>query len=157
MEIWFVLSVALLIVLIVLALVTVLLWKMFRVVQTSQIRLARSQASMQREYSRNSEMLGKNLVTLGKQYGEIVAGQNRLVSKAMSVSASGDPMTFQMIEAMTPDSGYSDPVEQFDPSDAGEVERIAARKPDEREDLNGLEADILASLPEFGIDPAQFQ
>jgi type II secretory pathway pseudopilin PulG len=157
LEIWFVLSVALLIVLIVLALATVLLWKMFRVVQTNQIRLARSQASMQKEYSRNSEMLGSNLVTLGKQYGKIVESQQRLVSKAMSISASGDPMTFQMVEAMTPDSGYSDPVEHFDPSDAGEVERIAARKPDERDDLNGLEADILASLPEFGIDPAQFQ
>ena len=65
---------------------------------------------------------------------------------------SKDPMTYQMLSAMqssTTPSRY----DSYDPSDEGEIARIQARGGAVEDDLNDLEAAVLA---EIGVDPAFF-
>ena len=63
-------------------------------------------------------------------------------------------MTYQAISAVTPSAGY-DGFETFDPSDEGEISRIAERNPALVEDpVNEYEQSFLAEL---GLDAEFFE
>lgn len=73
-----------------------------------------------------------------------IEGMNRLLSKALTLISTSDPLAFQAVQAMeSPSSTYSG----FDPSDEAEAQRLADLKREEPEEaLNGSELDILRDL-----------
>lgn len=83
---------------------------------------------------------------------------SELLSKALALLASGDPLAYQQVQAMEIRSAYNDD-EFYDPSDDAEMEKIRDRNAnlDEQEDdVNGLERSLFAELAGNGIDPAAF-
>lgn len=75
--------------------------------------------------------------------------QLALLDKALALVASGDALTYQQLQVMNPASGYDEPT--FDPSDAGEIERIRHESPLAADlgDLSDYEHSIAA---DFGLD-----
>ena len=68
----------------------------------------------------------------------------------MALLASGDALTFQQLQSMNA-STYDD-TEKYDPSDAGEAQRISGRDPDlaEEGDLSAYERSLVQDI---GVDP----
>lgn len=75
--------------------------------------------------------------------------QSALLDKAIGLLASKDALTYQQVQLMNQPSGYDEPA--FDPSDAGEIERIRHESPlaADQGDLNDWEQEVAA---EFGFD-----
>lgn len=74
--------------------------------------------------------------------------------KALALAASSDALTYQAIRAVEPSGPYPD-VAAYDPSDEGEIARIARRRGElnddqEEEPLDGLTESALADF--FGGD-----
>jgi hypothetical protein len=129
-------------------------WKVLTLIATWQLRGLRAQATQQLQQNKALSLLSSNQITMQQEYTKILAHHLQLTDKAMGLLVSTDPLTFQAVQAMTPDAGY-DPDEQFDPSDEAENERIRSRNPNlggEGDGLSGYETAFLAE--EFGIDPS---
>jgi hypothetical protein len=77
-------------------------------------------------------------------------GQLELLDKTVALLASRDTLAYQQIQVMGASSGYDD-AQAYDPSDAGEIERIKHESPlsADQGDLTDYEQQISA---EFGID-----
>jgi hypothetical protein len=75
--------------------------------------------------------------------------QSALLDKTVALLASRDALTFQQVQLMNQPSGYDEPA--FDPSDAGEIERIRHESPlaADQGDLNDFEQEVAS---EFGFD-----
>lgn len=81
-----------------------------------------------------------------KQRQAELDGLHRLLDKSIALTAAGDALAYQSIQ-LSDYARYDATEEEYDPSDAGEMERIAAR--DGTGDLNGSERDVAES---FGDD-----
>lgn len=80
-----------------------------------------------------------------------------LVEKAMALVGTADPLAYQQVQAMGTLSAYDADV-PYDPSDDGELDRIAARSPNlsREEDVNGFESAFVTDLADAGLDGAFF-
>lgn len=77
-------------------------------------------------------------------------GLQRLLDKSIALNAAGDALTYQSIQLA--DYGrYDAAQEDYDPSDVGEMNRIAAR--DGTGDLNGPERAAAESLGDDHFAP----
>lgn len=69
------------------------------------------------------------------------------VDRALALAASSDALTYQAIRLPEQTSPYAEP--DYDPSDAGEVERINARMRAAEDDEESLDDATAAALAEF--------
>ena len=126
------------------------MWRQERMFRTWQRQSLRTQATND---LRTKLLVSSFTNTLSQLTQETTKQQLPLVQladKAMALVASADSLVFQAVQAMEPTTtGYDAP--DFDPSDDGEIARIARRNPDlQGDDLSGFEKGILGEL---GIDP----
>lgn len=86
-------------------------------------------------------------------YKELLTDAGNREERLIQLMVSKDPMTFQALTAVVPTGGY-DEFRDFDPSDEGEISRIAERNPLLAEDpLNEFEQSFVTEL---GLDSEFF-
>jgi hypothetical protein len=86
-------------------------------------------------------------------YKQLLAEAGNREERLIQLMVSKDPMTFQALTAVIPTAGY-DEFQDFDPSDEGEISRIAERNPLLAEDpVNEFEQSFVSEL---GLDAEFF-
>lgn len=151
MESYWIWSIGLSVCLTALVILTMLLG--YRQHQKWQWRMLRMQAQSMKESRQFSLRMAQNQLELSRQSSELLAGPLRLLDKAMALVATTDPLVFQQVQVMSGASEYDD-ANGFDPSDEGELKRIAERDGvvEQENDLNGFESSFISDLVDAGID-----
>lgn len=86
-------------------------------------------------------------------YKDLLSEAGNREERLIQLMVSKDPMTFQALTTVIPTGGYDD-FKDFDPSDEGEISRIAERNPLLAEDpLNEFEQSFVTEL---GLDAEFF-
>jgi hypothetical protein len=86
-------------------------------------------------------------------YKQLLAEAGNREERLIQLMVSKDPMTFQALTTVIPTAGY-DEFQDFDPSDEGEISRIAERNPLLAEDpVNEFEQSFISEL---GLDAEFF-
>lgn len=86
-------------------------------------------------------------------YKELLTDAGNREERLIQLMVSKDPMTFQALTTVIPTGGYDD-FNDFDPSDEGEISRIAERNPLLAEDpVNEFEQSFISEL---GLDAEFF-
>lgn len=110
------------------------------------------QWSNQRQIKQLLAQSSQQLQIQSQSLNSVQLAQLALVDKAMALVGTADPLAYQSVQAMSPDSGYSDA--EFDPSDESEAERISTRTPGltrQEEALDGIAQDVLSDFG-FSLD-----
>lgn len=141
------------------SLVILLLGSVFGLVWLLQKTQKESQESSQQfssrmivlyhELSRKSaKTLTASLSSLSETHLQTMKLQATLLDKALALVATSDPVAFQQVQVMgTPTS--SDDGEVYDPSDEGEIARIALRNQylsEQGDDVNAFEHSLIGDL-----------
>lgn len=74
---------------------------------------------------RQQALQSRSLTELFRAHQTTLSSSLSLLEKAQALVAASDPLAYQAIQAMSVPPQYSEP--DFDPSDEGEIARIAAR------------------------------
>lgn len=93
-------------------------------------------------------LLLRNLLKSSAEHSSLVLTRAlESVDRALALAASSDALTYQAIRLPEQTSPYAEP--DYDPSDAGEVERINARMRAAEDDEESLDDATAAALAEF--------
>lgn len=146
-EVWLLLS-ALLLTVSVVALWWLTLRVLRQVQENNQLMLDRLTTSSQFQVSQMTTDHRSSLTALSQSLGAVAqesTSQQRLwsqqVDKVTGLLGTKDPISFQQVQAMTPTTGYDDTT--YDPSEAGEIQRLRERETNPAEALNGDEEQLL--------------
>ncbi len=97
----------------------------------------------------------RSLALVSMEHQKIMKDQATLLDKALALVATSDPVSFQQVQVMgTPTS--SEDTEVYDPSEEGEIARIALRNQrlsEQGDDVSDFEYNLVGDLD---FDPADY-
>ena len=153
-------------VILLIGLLILLVWFLTKVQSESQIRsqvfLSQMAELQQRGLLEQTKALKavsrgstRSLALVTTEHQKVMKDQATLLDKALALVATSDPVSFQQVQVMgTPTS--SEDSEVYDPSDEGEMERIALRNvrlSEQGDDVSEFEHSLVGDLD---FDPTHY-